>query len=83
MEDVHQVPDLSSLSRIAAHLGTDQCSLSVDEGDTTTVCSQQAQVQLLQGDEHLIVTLTIISSRAMWGTSVRLVIFATKMTLYT
>lgn len=28
-------------------------------------------------------TLTIISSRAMCGTSVRLVIFATKMTLYT
>ena len=34
MEYVDQVPDLSSLSRIAAHLGTDQCSLSLDEAGT-------------------------------------------------
>lgn len=38
MEYVDQVPDLSSLSRIAAYLATDQRSLSVDEDCITTVC---------------------------------------------
>jgi hypothetical protein len=91
MENLHQVSDLSPLSRIAPHLARyvntvhaaavrkfygygfgrvwDWQNAGVH---TTTQCCVPASR-----------TLTIISSRAMCGTSVRLVIFATKMTLYT